>query len=54
MFLRAAGLIPVGYRGPVKILGTAPHMKTALTLKGMPASKGVVSQIEKAGGKIVK
>jgi large subunit ribosomal protein L15 len=53
-FLRAAGLIPAGYRGPVKILGSKVELKTALTMKGMPASKSVVAQVEKAGGKIVK
>ena len=50
VFLRAAGLIPMGYRGAVKVLGAA-EVKQALTLKGVGASKGALALIEKAGGK---
>lgn len=49
--LKAMGLIPVGYRGEVKVLGSA-DVSVALALKGIRASKSAASKIALAGGTI--
>jgi len=51
VFLRASGLVPQGYQGKVKVLGTG-EVKLQIVLKGITASKPVALRIEKAGGKI--
>jgi large subunit ribosomal protein L15 len=50
-FLGAAGILPSGYRGEVKVLGKG-EVKQPVVLKGLKTSKAVALQIEKAGGKI--
>lgn len=50
-FLKGVGLLPVDYRGEVKILGDG-EIKSPVVIKGLRVSKGAKMKIEKAGGKV--
>ncbi len=49
--LKQLGIIPLGYKGGVKVIGTAKE-SLALELHGIKVSASVRSAIEKAGGSI--
>lgn len=50
--LKAVGLVPMRWRGQVKILGKA-EAEFPLVLKGLTASESVKMEIEKAGGSVI-
>ncbi len=50
--LKAVGLLPMRWRGQVKILGKA-KAEFPLVLKGLMVSKSVKMEIEKAGGTVM-
>lgn len=49
-FLKEIGILPVDFKGEVKILDG--KLETAISIKGIKLSKSVREKVEKAGGKI--
>ncbi len=49
--LAQVGIVPVGFRGVVKILGDG-EIDVAIEVRGVPTSASAKMKIEKAGGKV--
>ncbi|MDO8536926.1 MAG: uL15 family ribosomal protein [bacterium] len=51
-FLKQVELLPMKFRGEVKILGDG-EIKTAVAVEGLKVSKSAKTKIEKAGGRVI-
>jgi large subunit ribosomal protein L15 len=52
-WLRAVGLVPKRYQGPVKLLGKTEVSQSLTIKKEIAVSQSVKAAIEKAGGKVL-